>query len=136
MKNEEVENTDCFCALSNSDADNIVSSVFSKQLGAKQVITLVNRDAYLSLIISGYIAIDIAVSPQQITSSAILKYFRKGNVTQSYSLRRGVAEVLEIKVEKRRNEKRRHNRGRAAYAQRFANYRHYSQPKTFFPGER
>lgn len=98
LRNEDVENMDCFLALTNSDADNIVSSLHSKQLGAKQVISLVNRDAYLSLIISGYINIDIAISPQQISISAILRHLHRGNVVQAYSLRRGSAEALEIKV--------------------------------------
>jgi trk system potassium uptake protein TrkA len=98
LRNEDVENLDCFCALTNSDADNIVSSLHSKQLGAKQVIALVNRDAYLSLIFSGYINIDIALSPQQITISAILRHLHRTNVIQAYSLRRGTAEALEIKV--------------------------------------
>lgn len=98
LRNENVENMDCFLALTNSDADNIVSSLHSKQMGAKQVIALVNRDAYLSLIISGFINIDIALSPQQITISAILRHLHHGNIVQAYSLRRGSAEALEIKV--------------------------------------
>jgi trk system potassium uptake protein len=96
LRNEDIETTDCFCALSNSDADNIVSSLYSKQLGAGRVIALINRDAYLNLIISGYIDLDIALSPQQITTSAILKHLRHGNIIQAYSLRRGAAEALEI----------------------------------------
>lgn len=99
LRNENVEDMDCFVALTNSDADNIVSALHSKQLGAKQVISLVNRDAYLSLIINGYINIDIAVSPQQITISAILRHLHRGNIVQAYSLRQGSAEALEIKVD-------------------------------------
>lgn len=98
LRNEDVDNIDCFCALSNSDADNIVSSLHSKQLGAKQVIALVNRDAYLSLIISGYVQVDIAISPQQITLSAILKHLRHQSIVQAHSLRRGAAEALEIAI--------------------------------------
>lgn len=98
LRSEEIENIDCFCALTNSDTDNIVSALYSKQLGAKQVIALVNSDAYLNLIISGYIHIDIAVSPQQITVSTVLKHLRQGQILQAYSLRRGAAEALEIKV--------------------------------------
>ncbi len=98
LRSEEVENIDCFCALTNSDTDNIVSSLYSKQLGAKQVIALVNSDAYLNLIISGYIHIDIAVSPQQITVSAVLRHLHHGKILQAYSLRRGVAEALELIV--------------------------------------
>lgn len=98
LRNESVENSDCFCALSNSDADNIVSSLQSKQLGAKQVIALVNRDAYLSLIISGYLDVDIALSPQQLSISAILRYLRNKQIVKTYSLRRGLAEALEVVV--------------------------------------
>lgn len=96
LQQEDIETIDCFCALSNSDADNIVSALHSKQMGAKQVIALVNRDAYLSLIFSGYIHIDIAISPQQITTSAILKHLHRGVVTQAYSLRRGAAEAIAL----------------------------------------
>jgi trk/ktr system potassium uptake protein len=98
LRNEDVDNIDCFCALSNSDADNIVSALYSKQLGAKLAIALVNRDAYLSLIISGYAQVDIALSPQQITLSAILRHLRHKQVMQAHSLRRGAAEALEIAV--------------------------------------
>lgn len=96
LRNEDADTIDYFCALSNSDADNIVSALHSKQIGAKQTIALVNRDAYLDLIISGYINVDIAISPQQITVSAILRHFRQGHILQAYSLRRGTAEALEI----------------------------------------
>ncbi|MBS0350957.1 MAG: Trk system potassium transporter TrkA [Proteobacteria bacterium] len=98
LRNEEVENIDCFCALTNSDSDNIVGSLYSKQLNAKQVIALINREAYLNLIFSGYIHVDIAISPQQITVSAILKHLRDAQIIQAYSLRQGAAEALEIMV--------------------------------------
>jgi trk/ktr system potassium uptake protein len=99
LRDENIENIDYFCALTNNDADNIISALHSKQLGAKQAIALVNQDAYFSLIISGYANIDIvALSPQQITISTVLKHLRRGNIVHAYALRRGTAEALEILI--------------------------------------
>ena len=52
--------------------------------------------AYINIIQGG--TIDIAVSPQQATISALLGHIRKGDVAGVVSLRNGVAEALEIVV--------------------------------------
>lgn len=93
---EDIESIDVFCAVTNDDEVNIMSSIQAKKLGAKHAIALVNRLSYVDLVDGG--AIDIAVSPKQITSSSILKYIRLGDVIKSYSLCRGLAEVMEIIV--------------------------------------
>ena len=61
--------------------------------GARRTISLINRPAYADLVESG--AIDIAVSPQQITLSAMLSHVRQGNMAQVHTLRRGAAEAIE-----------------------------------------
>jgi trk system potassium uptake protein TrkA len=92
--NENVEVTDVFCAVTNDDEDNIMSCLLAKQLGVKQVMAICNRSAYAELIESS--PIDIAISPQLATTSAILRYLRQGDVVNVYSLRRGAAEAIEV----------------------------------------
>ena len=61
------------------------------------MIALLNqRMAYINLIQGG--TIDIAISPQQATISALLGHVRKGDVVNVVSLRHGLAEALEIVV--------------------------------------
>jgi len=90
---ENIENTDVFCALTNEDEANIMSSMLAKSLGARKVISLVNNPAYVDLIQGG--EIDIAISPQQATLGSILTHVRRGDVVKVHSLRRGAAEAIE-----------------------------------------
>lgn len=90
---ENIEKTDVFCALTNDDEANILSSMLAKRLGARKVMTLINRAAYVDLIQSG--DIDIAISPQQSTIGSLLTHIRRGDVVQVHSLRRGAAEAIE-----------------------------------------
>lgn len=90
---ENIENTDVYCALTNDDEVNILSSMLAKRLGARKVMTLINRSAYVDLVESG--DIDIAISPQQITIGSLLTHIRRGDVAKVHSLRRGAAEAIE-----------------------------------------
>ena len=90
---ENIENTDVFCSLTNDDEANILSAMLAKQLGARKVMSLVNRAAYVDLIQSG--DIDIAISPQQATIGSLLTHIRRGDVVKVHSLRRGAAEAIE-----------------------------------------
>ncbi|MFO7857518.1 MAG: Trk system potassium transporter TrkA, partial [Ectothiorhodospiraceae bacterium] len=63
---ENIENTDIFCALTNDDEANILSGMLAKRRGARMVMSLINRPAYVDLV-QGSEDIDIAISPQQAT---------------------------------------------------------------------
>ncbi|MCK4674276.1 MAG: Trk system potassium transporter TrkA [Gammaproteobacteria bacterium] len=91
---ENIEQMDVFCALTNDDEANILSSMLAKRLGAKKVMSLINRHAYVDLMESEG-AIDVAISPQQITISGLLAHVRRGDVVAVHSLRRGAAEAIE-----------------------------------------
>lgn len=91
--NENIENTDVFCALTNDDEANIIASMQAKRLGARQVMALITRPAYVDLIEGE--AINIAISPQLATISSILAHIRRGDVVAVHSLRRGAAEAIE-----------------------------------------
>ena len=92
---ENVENTDVFIAVTNDDEANILSSMLAKRLGAKRVMSLINRPSYVDLVES---SIDLAISPQQITLGALLTHIRRGEIVAVHALRRGSAEAIEIIV--------------------------------------
>ncbi|MDO8263007.1 MAG: Trk system potassium transporter TrkA [Gallionella sp.] len=96
MQQENVGDVDVFCALTNDDENNIMSSLLAKQGGARKVIALINRSAYVGLVQGG--KIDIALSPAQVTIGSLLAYVRQGDVAAVHSLRRGAAEALELVV--------------------------------------
>ncbi len=93
LREESIDQTDVYCALTNDDEANILSSMLAKRLGAEKVITLINRPAYADLVEAG--SIDIAVSPQQVTMGALLTHVRKGHMVKVHSLRQGAAEAIE-----------------------------------------
>jgi len=93
MAEENIEDMDVFCALTNDDEDNIMGALLAKRMGARKVIALINRSAYVDLVQSGQI--DIAVSPAQATIGPLLAHVRRGDMAVVHSLRRGAAEALE-----------------------------------------
>ena len=94
LLNENVEHTDVFCALTNDEEVNIMSSMQAKRLGVRHVMALITRTAYIDLIEGG--DIDTAISPQHATIGRILTYIRRGDIVNVHSLRRGAAEAIEI----------------------------------------
>ena len=90
---ENIENVDIFCALTNDDEANILSAMLAKRLGARKTMSLINRPSYVELVESGMI--DIAISPQQVTIGALLAHIRRGDIVAVHSLRKGAAEAIE-----------------------------------------
>jgi trk system potassium uptake protein TrkA len=93
LEEENIDDVDVFCAVTNDDEANILSAMLAKRLGARKALSLINRLAYVELVEGG--AIDVAVSPQQATVSALLAHVRRGDVVNVHSLRRGAAEAIE-----------------------------------------
>jgi len=90
---ENIENTDVFCSMTNDDEANILSAMLAKRLGARKVMAIINRGEYVDLVQSDLI--DIAISPQQVTIGSLLAHVRRGDVAVVHSLRRGAAEAIE-----------------------------------------
>jgi trk system potassium uptake protein TrkA len=104
LREEAIDNTDVYCVLTNDDEANILSSLLAKRMGAKKVIAIINRPAYVDLMEAG--AIDIAVSPQLVTIGSLLTHIRRGNMVRVHSLRSGAAEAIEaVALGDRRNSK-------------------------------
>jgi trk system potassium uptake protein TrkA len=101
---ENIDSVDVFCAITNSEEANILSSMLAKRLGASKVMALINRAAYVDLVEAG--SIDIAISPQQVTIGSLLAHVRRGDVVKVHSLRRGAAEAIEAIAHGRESESR------------------------------
>ena len=93
---ENIDSTDVFAAVTNSEEANVLSAMLAKRLGARKVLALINRPTYGELMENR--SIDIAVSPQTVTIGSLLAHVRKGDVVRVHSLRRGSAEALEAVV--------------------------------------
>ncbi len=90
---ENIEDIDVFCSVTNDDEANILSALLAKRMGARKVMALINRTAYVDLVESS--DIDIAISPHQAMIGSLLAHVRKGDVVMVHSLRKGAAEAIE-----------------------------------------
>ena len=93
---ENIDSADVFAALTNSDEANVMAAMLAKRLGASRVMALVNRAAYGELMENR--SIDVVISPQTITMGSLLAHVRRGDVVRVHSLRRGIAEAIEVVV--------------------------------------
>lgn len=96
LAREYIDEIDVFCAVTNDDENNIMSALLAKNLGAKRVISIINRSRYVDLLTGNQI--DIIASPHQITIGSVLAHVRRGDVAAVYPLRRGAAEAIEVVV--------------------------------------
>ncbi|RZL86020.1 MAG: Trk system potassium transporter TrkA [Variovorax sp.] len=94
LDDEGIENIDLFLSLTSDDEDNIMASLLAKRMGARRVLALINRRSYADLMHGTQI--DIALSPGQTMLGELLAFVRQGDVQAVHSVRRGVAEALEI----------------------------------------
>lgn len=93
---ENIDRSELFLAVTNDDEINIMASLLAKRLGAHKVMTLIQNQVYANLVQGG--EIDIAISPQQATTSLLLTHVRKSGAVNVHALRRGAAEAMEIIV--------------------------------------
>lgn len=96
LTHEQIDDTDLFIAVTNDDENNVMTSLLAKKLGAKKVIVLIQKQAYLSLINDS--PIDIAISPQHATISALLSHIRQSDIIRVAALRFGASEAIEMVV--------------------------------------
>jgi trk system potassium uptake protein TrkA len=94
LQSENIGDMDVYCALTNDDENNIMSSLLAKRMGVRRVVALINRGSYVNLVQAGQI--DIAISPAQATIGTLLAHVRHGDCVAVHSLRRGAAEALEL----------------------------------------
>lgn len=100
---EGIERTDAFLALSDSDEENAIVSMYAKSIGVPKVITLINQMSYVDFFKS--VGINSVVSPKSSTAGYILRYVRsKMNATgveeieSLHKIMDGKAEAVEFVI--------------------------------------
>ncbi len=98
LKEEGIENTDGFVAVTGYDEENLLVSLLAKHLGAKKVIAKISRTNYIPILEK--IGIDAIVNPHLTTVSAILRFLKRGELLTLTLLKDGELEVAELIVQK------------------------------------
>lgn len=101
LVDEYIEAYEVFCAVTDNDEVNLISAMIAKKLGARRTMAVISNPEYAELL--DETGIDILISPHLSTISEVLRYVRRGATQAVHSLRRGVAEALEIIVYGTRN---------------------------------
>lgn len=96
LEAENVGAMDAFIAASNDEETNIMSCLLARHLGAKKTIALIRRSNYVPLV--HVIGVDAAVSVRLSTATAVMKYFRKGEILSFAQLKENDAEAVELLV--------------------------------------
>jgi trk system potassium uptake protein TrkA len=94
---EQLSGADLVIAATGNQELNMVNAVYAKSVGAKRAIALVNKSNYVH--IASNLGIDVALSPIESMVNSILKYIRRSNVRNVYSISGGKVEVLELSIE-------------------------------------
>ncbi len=74
LMEEGIDDTDAFVALSGVDEENILLSLFAKEVGKGKIVTRINRTDYDSVI--SRLELDTTICPKNITSDIILRHVR------------------------------------------------------------
>jgi len=96
LEMEGVSGIDGFVAATGNDETNLLSSLLAKSVGARKVVSLIEKFEYLSLV--PRVGLDAAVSPRMSAVNAILRYVRRGRVTTVATLKGIDAEAIEFRV--------------------------------------
>ena len=93
LKNENINNVDYYCAVTNDDQMNILSAKLAKDMGAGRTIAIVNKSSYRNLVSK---EIDIVVSPEDITIGSLLASVRTSDIVSVNRIANIDGEVMEI----------------------------------------
>lgn len=103
LEEEGIGETDAFVALTGSDQNNIITSMFAAKSGVGKVVTKVNEDYLLGMVDSR--ALDSCVTPKSIAADFITQYVRaianslsSSGIESLHEIAGGRAEVLEFAI--------------------------------------
>jgi trk system potassium uptake protein TrkA len=96
LEEERVGSADVFVACIGDDENNIMAGVEAHDIGAKNVMALVQRPDYAHIV--GKLGINHAVSPRTVVAKQVLGFLNSGPVISRTSLGDGSISVLEIEV--------------------------------------
>ncbi len=99
---ENIDKTDGFIALTGDDEDNLIISLYAKQIGVPKVISKINRQDYYDVI--SKLDIDSFINPKLITAYTILHYVHglqmgeSGKMEAIYQIAGGNADAVEFHI--------------------------------------
>lgn len=99
LKEEGLQRTDAFIAVTESSETNVLTCLHAKRLGVKRTIALVENTGFINL--SQDIGIDTIINKKLITASYIARFIVSGDAVSSKWLSGTNAEVIEFVVTKR-----------------------------------
>ncbi len=99
LRDENVEESDLFAAVTDDDHFNVLSAILAKQLGAPRAVTQLKMSDYIPM--AEKIGIDQSISPRMLAASAIMKYVRLSNIVSITLIGDANAHVLEIDAPKK-----------------------------------
>jgi trk system potassium uptake protein TrkA len=99
LEMEAIGEADGFVAYTGSDETNLLSCLLAKSLGARKVISLIDRFDYVPLV--ARVGVDAAVSPRLAAVNAILSHVRRGSVLAVATLKGTRAQGIEFDVSSR-----------------------------------
>ena len=96
LRANDVNDSDLYCAVTNNDLVNVVSSLTAKRLNVRTVFTLVQHVHYLESLVQA--GIEIPISPQQTTANIIQRLFREKNLSVFRHLALFNLDLFELQV--------------------------------------
>lgn len=97
LEEEDIHKMDVVMPLTGDEENNVLIALLAKRLGARRVITRINKFAYMPIVTG--VGLNFIVSPRLSAINTILRHVRKGRIISSFSLRGEEAEVLEALVQ-------------------------------------
>ncbi len=98
FEEENIAYTDAIITTTQSEELNILAGVYAKGKGVKRAVALIDKLNYISL--ASNLGIDSCISAKMSSVDAILKFIRKGNIKNVYTIFEGQAEAIEFIVTK------------------------------------
>ena len=96
LRANDVNDSDLYCAVTNDDLVNVVSSLTAKRLNVQTVFTLVQHVHYLESLVQA--GIEIPISPQQTTANIIQRLFREETLSVFRHLALFNLDLFELQV--------------------------------------
>ena len=96
FEEENLAYADAVITTTQNEELNILAGVYAKSKGVKRAIALIDRLNYTTL--AANLGIDSCISAKLSSVDAILKYIRKGNIKNVYTIFEGQAEAIEFVI--------------------------------------
>lgn len=97
FEEENLASADGVIATTQNEELNILAGIYAKSQGVKRAVALIDKASYSTLAAS--LGIDSCISPKLSSVDAILKFIRRGNIKNVYTIFDGMAEAIEFMVD-------------------------------------